>query len=141
MQTCGVCRQALREDDHLITHQFASGAIAQACRDCLSEDRGTEPDWVPYPVGAWIPEVGEGLGRRKVRICGICRTALRWDEDNHCMRVSPEDIGEGELKPGCYMCCSGCVDFYKPKILGRLIRDGILKPEVTVRTMPRNALL
>lgn len=156
-EICGACRQYTREDDSLVTYHSTSIGIVQACLDCGAEftgsavasaTSGVAP--VTYPVGSKIPDIGDGLARRKIRVCGICRRALRWNDDGGYLRLAFDDVwgvsADGvyeRLGPqeGAYAACSECVAAWRPVIFARLIREGILKPDVTVEMMPEDALM
>lgn len=148
-EICGACRRPTREDDTLLTYHFTAIGVVQACRDCGAEFAESDPVTPIYPVGTRLPEVGDGLQRRKIRVCGICRRALRWDDESDCLRLSEEDVWqlgpdgvmERVIQEGAYSACWECVAAWRPVILARLIRHGILKPDVTVETMPQDALM
>ncbi len=107
--------------------------MQQACRDCHGE-----PPRV-YPVGLHIPSVGQGVQRRLIRLCGICRLAVRWSQADRQIRVEKEDLaGFPGVLPGCYSVCDDCLTVLQPVVLERWLDEGIVEPGTTVRNVSKH---
>lgn len=84
---------------------------AACCRACCGQDDPV------IPVGAHV--------QAPVLVCGICRLALRDDDDGECMRIAPEDVeaiygSPDAVQPGAYFSCEDCVRTFRPAIAKRL---------------------
>jgi len=136
LEFCKRCERVVREDDSL-TQGELDGQKGCYCRDC----RGLAAP--VYPVGRPVPQTGDGMARRDIRICACCRTALRWDEPQTAMRLLPEDVRQEVHPPvtGALLSCPACVARWKPIIHARLIAAGILAPGVALTEMTREDLL
>lgn len=155
MRRCGVCHRSPRYDDPLGIVQVEAGPwtsfvvstfgnpitagtiTAQACVDCAARLLG-QPAAPPrrYPVGCRLPRKTRYNGDdADIDVCGICRTALREDEEPEAMRVSGDDLYRTGIvaKPGMYMACPRCVEIFRPVIHERLLADGTLPADAPIQ--------
>ena len=174
MDICGLCRRAARWDESLVGVQVnpspeqpsyeilvsafgveqCQGTVGmRACSSCAAKLNGLPPpEPRRWPHGKSVPTIGEGMRQRDIDICGICRLALRQDDQQTSLRLWPEDIwAEAEavevgqtavqvgdeimthrqyrdamVEPGGYRACSDCLAKYRPRIAARLRRLGLL---------------
>lgn len=139
MQVCGHCRLPTREDDSLRTIQITNAGTCQVCRDCVADEMGLPRPVIAYPVGSDIPLVGSGLAMRPVRVCGLCRQSLRFEENDAHIRLREGD--SEQFGEGVYSVCQDCLARWKPVILERRKAEGAVPLGTTVNTMSRHALL
>ena len=151
---CGHCRQMAREDDSLRTIEITNYGLAQVCRECVARQQGRDPEPITYPAGSLIPVVGSGMAQRHISLCGTCRQAMRWGENQAHIRLRAGDstgsvyviaegdcAGENEIEEGAYAVCQDCADIWKPAILRRLKADNVFPLTMEVRQVPRNGWL
>lgn len=94
MASCPLCHRDPREDDELATVQTALHGMVGACRGCRRDLTGQDvPDPV-YPPGRPVPTIYEGPTRRHLRVCGVCRKALRFGDADKAIRLEREDLCE-----------------------------------------------
>ncbi len=121
MRVCGHCGKAPRLDDPMATVSlYADGpTVTQTmCRDCVAVLLDQSPPVVPvYPVGSNV----------RVKVCGLCRRALREDDTlPHHVRLAAMDIERGgapgeDLQPGLYSACADCAERWRPFMYQRLV--------------------
>lgn len=91
---CPACQREAREDDQFQVVQLAVGGMTHACRECRAKATGQElPDPV-YPHGQPVPMIHDGMLARHIRVCGLCRKALRFSDPDKVIRVQAEDLCE-----------------------------------------------
>lgn len=93
---CTNCKRLPREDDYLSSATIGDTS-QQVCTPCKCQLAGVAYEPRRYDVKhEEIPEIGEGLERRKLRICGICRMACRRDDpnDDAAIRITAEDLSD-----------------------------------------------
>lgn len=135
-KSCPRCRGALRRDETLSVVQTPDG-IQGVCPRCKARVTG-EPEPPPrlYPVGCRMPHE-PGHADAPLKICGLCRQALFWDDHGKAMRVPANDQG---VEPGVYHACGDCVTTWQPAIALRLETELGLKID-DPRTLAGNMLL
>lgn len=156
MDICGLCRRAARWDESLVGVQVnpspeqpsyeilvsafgveqCQGTVGmRACSSCAAKLNGLPPpEPRRWPHGKSVPTIGEGMRQRDIDICGICRLALRQDDQQTSLRLWEEDVAEvgpygplpAQVEPGGYRVCSDCLAKYRPRIAARLRRLGLL---------------
>lgn len=119
MRTCGRCGGVPRRDDPLQVVQWdcetGGTSTAAVCVSCEALVRGEAPPAaLTYPVGC----------NARYPVCGVCRLALRDDDDGQAMRLHETDItaAGSTIKPGCYMSCRDCVERFRHLIADRIGR-------------------
>lgn len=91
---CTNCRRPPREDDYLSSITIGDTS-QQVCTACKCQLAGVTYEPRRYLRHEDIPEIGEGLRRRKMLVCGICRLAARRDDAHDvAIRVTAEDLSD-----------------------------------------------
>lgn len=162
MQTCGVCRRALRADENLRLVQtdaesaepavsafmvscwgdIPGGTItAMACPRCRATFDGADPpEPKTYPRGRPVPCKPGSDG--DIDICGVCRRAMFLDDRSRGMRLQPEDVADClELDPGLYPACRECIARFRPRICERLKATGVVGPYTEPETLGGDMLM
>jgi hypothetical protein len=94
------------------TENPALGTItAYVCRDCEHIIRGQEPP----PPEQWHTGVAWPF-----YVCGICRLALRDDDEGQPIRLHADDVAGTGIQPGAYSACKDCVAHFAVVIHWRL---------------------
>ena len=160
MRICGLCRRAPRWDESLSAVQInpsaelpsweilvgafgveqCQGTIGMlACPDCrpklTGEPRQPSRRW---PAGQPVPTKPNSDG--DIPVCGVCRLALREDEQQTSLRLWPDDV-PADVEPGGYRACPACLDHYRPVIAARLRALGILSPDAPDSAVAGDMLL
>lgn len=112
MRTCGVCKKPPRYDDSLQRIQasaadtgpgqdflvsalgvFEGSVGVLACRGCIAQWLGLPASEDPtYPPGCQMPPRPGGKEDTLLDICGLCRRALREDDQPRSIRLLHEDL-------------------------------------------------
>jgi hypothetical protein len=138
---CPRCDGPLRRDESLSRVQGFGPAgetvAVLACPRCVAAVTGTEapPDRL-YPPGCRMPR--EPGSDADLRICGLCRKALHWEDRTAAMRVPENERG---VEPGVYAACGCCVEEWRYAILDRLVGAGLLPAGTPAAALAGNMLL
>ena len=136
MSHCPRCKNAIRRDESLSRVQALDGWYS-ACPRCVAELTGTpEPPTRTYPQGQPIPREPGSDG--DMRICGLCRRALYYDDQNTAMRVPENARG---IEPGVYAACRECLEEWRPAIRDRLASGDIIPADFPPQLIAGNLLL
>lgn len=135
MLSCPCCGKALRRDESLSVAETSEGTQG-VCPRCKASITGQpEPEPRIYPVGCRMPRE-RGTADAPLKICGLCRQALFWDDNVRSIRVPENDQG---VEPGVYHACRDCLAAWKPAVAQRLKEE--LGLELNVTKIAGNLLL
>lgn len=123
---CGRCRQPLRWDESLGVCVVEGEGHYKACPRCVAESLGTQPPPPRvYPVEDDAP--AHPYRDDYLPICGLCRTALFEGERTSRLRLQAEDVEGTDTEAGGYCACPRCIQTWKPVVIARLLREGLVR--------------
>ena len=128
VRACGACRSPIRRDESLSTRLLAGPCgtgFYQCCPRCAASADGVEPP-APrkYPAGC-VPR--DPFRNDLLPVCGLCREALLDGERCSPIRLVAEDLtDEPATEPGAYCCCPRCVSRWRPVVVARWRREGVI---------------
>jgi len=142
-EVCPNCERPTYEDEQLASIHVEGLGNLWACRDCRAGFEERQALRPTYPEGRPVPQIGDGMLRRDIRICACCRRAVRWGERLTCMRLVAEDVElEASAVPtGALVSCPACVATWRPVILARLQAAGIVPAHLAENDLSEEQLL